>query len=283
MAFTKKEWVNVPDPSNPPSIPEGQDALARFDADNMNRIEAGINDAHIMINTKAPDGHGLGNSAAKQDGSFSEAFQNGCGFYQMRSQDESPDKSKSWFSIIQNTRAKQEGAEAGIQLAFLDQAEEPMAWFRTVNSGKFSDWLEIIHAGNAFKMFKSISGGENIVANADLNTYTTVGNYICSQSKVAAGLLNCPVSSAFTMTVGTPTGTDTYRSQEVIDYNTGVKYYRVYAISNNTWTSWKATYGTANKPTPEDIGAAPAYSYGTSDLEAGTSKLETGKLYFVYE
>lgn len=42
MAYTKKKWVNVPDPSNPPSIPEGQDALARFDADNMNRIEEGI-------------------------------------------------------------------------------------------------------------------------------------------------------------------------------------------------------------------------------------------------
>lgn len=28
---------------------------------------------------------------------------------------------------------------------------------------------------------------------------------------------------------------------------------------------------------------APIYSYGTEDLQAGTSPLETGKLYFVYE
>ena len=28
---------------------------------------------------------------------------------------------------------------------------------------------------------------------------------------------------------------------------------------------------------------APAYTYGTQDLTAGVSKLETGKLYFVYE
>lgn len=28
---------------------------------------------------------------------------------------------------------------------------------------------------------------------------------------------------------------------------------------------------------------APMYTYGTEDLEAGTSELETGKLYFVYE
>jgi hypothetical protein len=45
---------------------------------------------------------------------------------------------------------------------------------------------------------------------------------------------------------------------------------------------------TANKNNPhnvtiQQIGAAPAYTYGTSDLTAGTSALETGKLYFVYE
>lgn len=33
----------------------------------------------------------------------------------------------------------------------------------------------------------------------------------------------------------------------------------------------------------QNLGAAPAYSYGTSDLTAGVSELETGKLYFVYE
>lgn len=32
-----------------------------------------------------------------------------------------------------------------------------------------------------------------------------------------------------------------------------------------------------------DVGAAPAYTYGTADLTAGTSSLETGKVYFVYE
>ena len=65
--------------------------------------------------------------------------------------------------------------------------------------------------------------------------------------------------------------------------------------------------GGSDPVTPEDIGAAasihthddryytetevnnllsakaPAYSYGTSDLTAGSSSLATGKLYFVYE
>lgn len=30
-------------------------------------------------------------------------------------------------------------------------------------------------------------------------------------------------------------------------------------------------------------GKAPAYTYGTEDMTAGTSALETGKLYFIYE
>lgn len=41
--------------------------------------------------------------------------------------------------------------------------------------------------------------------------------------------------------------------------------------------------GGSDPITPADIGAAPAYTYGTTDLTAGTSTLETGKLYFVYE
>ena len=41
--------------------------------------------------------------------------------------------------------------------------------------------------------------------------------------------------------------------------------------------------GGSDPITPADIGAAPAYSYGTKDLTAGSSALETGKLYFVYE
>lgn len=50
MSFEKKVWLNVPDENNPPPVPEGQDALARFDADNMNRIEEGIDKSYADIN-----------------------------------------------------------------------------------------------------------------------------------------------------------------------------------------------------------------------------------------
>ena len=39
-----------------------------------------------------------------------------------------------------------------------------------------------------------------------------------------------------------------------------------------------------NPPTPAEIGAAPAYTYGTEDIEAGTaSPYPTGTLHFIYE
>ena len=44
MAYTKKTWVNVPDPSK--FTKEQLDSFPRFDADNMNRIEEGIEE-HI--------------------------------------------------------------------------------------------------------------------------------------------------------------------------------------------------------------------------------------------
>ena len=42
-------------------------------------------------------------------------------------------------------------------------------------------------------------------------------------------------------------------------------------------------YATTSALTTGLAGKAPAYTYSTTDLEAGTSALETGKLYFVYE
>lgn len=38
-----------------------------------------------------------------------------------------------------------------------------------------------------------------------------------------------------------------------------------------------------NPPTAAEIGAAPAYTYGTEDLTPGVSPLPTGTLHFVYE
>ena len=130
---------------------------------------------------------------------------------------------------------------------------------------------------------QGLVGGTLIKENDDLNSYTTVGNYACNLTTTAQTLSNCPIAEAFRMTIGYTSGSDIYLYQEIIHYYTGVKYYRTYAVKETRWNDWITYYNTSNKPTLTELGAAPAYSYGTADLEAGKSELATGKLYLVYE
>lgn len=53
----------------------------------------------------------------------------------------------------------------------------------------------------------------------------------------------------------------------------------------NKLTAGSKTYdgSAAVTLTAADLGAAPAYTYSTTDLTPGTSSLETGKIYLVYE
>lgn len=52
----------------------------------------------------------------------------------------------------------------------------------------------------------------------------------------------------------------------------GRMYYRVF-ISGSTWSDWEVI----------NTSKHPGYSYGTTDLTAGSSALATGQLHFVYE
>ena len=93
--------------------------------------------------------------------------------------------------------------------------------------------------------------GTSITDGADLNNYTTVGNYCCGQSADAVGLTNCPTQVAFTMKVFYANGSNRYIGQEITEYSTGVKHYRLYYKDNNTWGGWESTYSTAS-PVPTD-------------------------------
>ena len=107
-------------------------------------------------------------------------------------------------------------------------------------------------------MVKSIGGGTDIKENDDLDTYKTIGNYICGLTNTALTLVNCPIRGAFVMTVGYANGTASYLYQEITHFSTGVKYYRSYAAGEKVWSEWRATYNTYNKPTAKDVGAVPA-------------------------
>lgn len=112
---------------------------------------------------------------------------------------------------------------------------------------------------------KSIGSGTTINENDDLDSYKTVGNYICPMTLTAQTLKNCPITSAFNMVVGYGNGTTSYLYQEITHFLTGVKYYRAYTASDKAWNDWKVTYGTNNKPTPAEIGAAPS-GHGLGDI-----------------
>ena len=57
-----------------------------------------------------------------------------------------------------------------------------------------------------------------------------------------------------------------------------------YSTDGVTWATGIVQNGfDVGKEVLNTIGAAPAYTYGTEDLEAGVSDLKTGTLYFVYE
>lgn len=105
-------------------------------------------------------------------------------------------------------------------------------------------------------LVKSIGVGTNIPENSDLDSYTTIGNYVCSLTATALSLSNCPSRGAFTMTVGYATGSSAYLYQEITHFSTGVKYYRTYTASTAEWSDWRTTYSTSNKPTPSEIGAS---------------------------
>ena len=126
-----------------------------------------------------------------------------------------------------------------------------------------------VAAANNLKV-QSLGHGTDIPANANLNTYTTVGNYRCSSTNTAATIANCPVANAFTLQVYAATGTSTsapttagwaYFIQKFTILS-GAQYYRTIAFSNSTTASfgdWVKIYDTNNKPTASEIGAMPAY------------------------
>lgn len=172
MAFTKKTWVNVPDPSNLPSIPGGQDALARFDAENMNRIEKGIEEAHT---SKAPNGHGLGQLVAETPAhtTFQGVMQEGCGFYQVGTDVDTPMSYEEWMSLLQLVRNAEVDNETGVQLSFLDfHPDNPRMWLRTMLRGTAGDWVEMLHTGNAVNKLSNLG-----IPRFDSGSYVGTGTY----------------------------------------------------------------------------------------------------------
>lgn len=95
----------------------------------------------------------------------------------------------------------------------------------------------------------------SIPSNADLNDYTTLGNYCCGVDSVAVTVKNAPTGYAFNLNVIMPLGTNSsFLAQELFQYNKGTRYYRLKGPGN--WSEWQKNYDTSNL-TYETIGAVP--------------------------
>lgn len=78
-----------------------------------------------------------------------------------------------------------------------------------------------------------LKGGTAISSGADMNDYTTPGNYYCISDSAARTLKNCPFTHAFTLKVEHSRGTSV-PCQTFREYHTGITAYRKYESS-----SWK--------------------------------------------
>ena len=125
--------------------------------------------------------------------------------------------------------------------------------------------------GGLSKKYKVIDAtATDIGASTDLNTIVTIGNYRCSATATAQTLTNKPtdLTVAFVMTVGCATGSTSYLYQEIISYDTGTRWYRMYTVSGSSWTAWNKTLNT--------VSAVPVANGGTGANTAANARANLG-------
>lgn len=108
-----------------------------------------------------------------------------------------------------------------------------------------------------------------IPADADLNDYTTIGVYTFA-SAAAATISNCPDTAQSTLLVLPRLTNEAYGNRIQVLISLTEKVY-IRNLQDNVWREWRTVYTTGN------------ITAGTTDLTAGTSTLENGKIYLVYE
>lgn len=100
-----------------------------------------------------------------------------------------------------------------------------------------------------------LEGGTAITQAGDLNSYTTVGNYYCGSSSVAAAMQNCPVQKAFFLKVFNPIGVNSnYFAQLIMSYSDMRPRLRLCSYGSfGNWTDFAFT-SDISIPTLGDLG-----------------------------
>lgn len=123
-----------------------------------------------------------------------------------------------------------------------------------------------------------LTGGTAIVANTDIDTLTTPGNYYCETQAVTQTLINAPFDVPFTMKIFNGIGTD-YINQEAQKYRDGTTTTR-YKKSSDVWADWHRTDVTESERTAwNKINAGyeliETITVSDADVTAITRNLET--------
>lgn len=95
------------------------------------------------------------------------------------------------------------------------------------------DW-HVYYADN-----QALLGAITIPEYANLNSYRTMGEYVCTTNTIGATIDNNPTTLAFRLTVMRSLDTDTrYITQILRSYLTGTIYTRVSTDTGSTWSTW---------------------------------------------
>ena len=159
------------------------------------------------------------------------------------------------------------------------------------NAAKLGGQLPSYYASKSYAD-ESVNAEQTARETSDTNLANLIQNVVSSLAdyvKKADGLPN-----ALTLTINGSTvtykGTSAASKTWYAPTTAGTRGYILKSNGSGAPT-WQQSVPVANGGTGAttaaaartNLGAAPAYSYGTTDLTAGSSALETGKLYFVYE
>ena len=145
-------------------------------------------------------------------------------------------------TAVKNANTAVSNANAAIadlneQIASLDSNFATLA--RTVNISQLQTSAKNIVAAVNELNSKTylLQGGTAISNGADMNDYSTPGNYYCLYDSYAQSLTNAPFTRAFVLKVEYSNGVS-YPRQIFTEYSTGIKAIRFISSSGGSWSDW---------------------------------------------
>lgn len=136
---------------------------------------------------------------------------------------------------------------AGLQINFSAEAANTefdfSVWHMQIEEGNVvSDWTPAPEdyendIQDAVENTYYLTGGEAISKNADMNDYTTAGNYYCKFNITAGTLQNAPFTNAFTLKVIYGNGTG-YPMQIYRQYDSGNVAVRFFSDESQVWSGY---------------------------------------------